>query len=324
MPQRRILLIDCARVISVSFVLLSHILITLGPPFDQEWQPSIGMGNIYWATWGQIGVTMFLVVSGLSLESAYGDRKMRFSAFYLRRVARIYPVYYMSLLIGLCVHGAQALWSYYGHGRSFVLLPGFRLPDVLLTLSGFSAFAGKWGGPLVWSSWFIGLIMMLYLLYPLISYGMKRQPWGCLAVLGMICATSRIATSRSTMLGGDPLQWFPLNRIFEFGLGIFLAQVIEKETLLRWSRPLERVPHLGYLSALSFPLFLIHDPLRRFIVVGDGLLFSVLIGIPAFLVLSFLLSAWALHLDNRISDWLKRKIGSENVRNTGDPAKLLA
>ncbi|MEO6667644.1 MAG: acyltransferase family protein, partial [Nitrospiria bacterium] len=94
----RVLLFDALRVVAIGMVLLSHVLITIGPPWSEVGQPYLGVEGFYRATWGQLGVTIFLVVSGLCLEFASRGRQIRPVRFFLGRVVRIYPVYYMSLL----------------------------------------------------------------------------------------------------------------------------------------------------------------------------------------------------------------------------------
>ncbi|MEO6666084.1 MAG: acyltransferase family protein, partial [Nitrospiria bacterium] len=242
-------------------------------------------------------------------EFASRGRQTRPVRFFLGRVVRIYPIYYMSLLIGLAVQGVVAVWGVVAHGRAFVLLPDLTIGDLVLMLTGFYAFAGQWGGPLVWSSWFIGLIMVLYLVFPVLSAAIRRAPWTSLAGLLILSAASRMLTGGTGTLPGDPLEWFPVNRMFEFGVGIFLVRVLGRERLLRWNQLLSRIPSLTYFSALSFPLFLVHDPLRRLIYLGPlEAWYSLPAGIPVFIGLSLVLSALVLVINEKLSMFLAAKI----------------
>jgi peptidoglycan/LPS O-acetylase OafA/YrhL len=294
----RILILDLFRVMATFMVIFSHILFTLGRPW-QKYQLSFGIHPFFWATWGEIGVTIFLILSGLSLEYTYGGRQIEFGPFYKKRILRIYPVYYMSLLVGVTAYVA---FAYAGrlHDSSSPLLPPFGYLDFFLTLTGFNAFAGNWGGPFVWSSWFIGVIMVLYLCYPAISWACRKSPWVCIVLLFLISVISRLLISQQTTFPRSTMQWFPLNRIFEFGLGVFLAGLMKQDVLKSLNHSLERIPFLTFFSAISFPLFLIHDPLRRLIVIGPNTLLSRLVGIALFLTLAIVLSRVALALDQRI------------------------
>jgi peptidoglycan/LPS O-acetylase OafA/YrhL len=294
----RVLILDLFRVMATFMVIFSHILFTLGRPW-QKYQLSFGIHPFYWATWGEIGVTIFLVLSGLSLEYTYGGRQIEFGPFYKKRMLRIYPVYYMSLLVGVTAYVA---FAYAGRlrGSSSPLLPPFGCLDLFLTLTGFNAFAGNWGGPFVWSSWFIGVIMVLYLCYPVISWGCRKSPWTCIVLLFLISLISRTIIGQHTDFPRSTMQWFPLNRIFEFGLGVFIASLVKQEIPKSLNHSLERVSFLPFFSAISFPLFLIHDPLRRLILIGPNTLLSRAVGIALFLALAIILSRVALALDQRI------------------------
>lgn len=299
--SERFLLIDALRIVAITLVISSHLLISMGPAAAGWNQLSIGNRYINWKTWGEVGVTLFLVVSGMSLELRYGRANVPFRDFVWRRIIRIYPVYYFSLVLAVCVSAAFALWGALSRGTP-VAWPGHvDVAAILLTLSGFNAFAGRWGGSLVWSSWFIGLIMSLYLLFPLISRLLKWNLWAGGAALLALSSVSRFVTVRFGFQHGNPLEWFPLNRVFEFGCGVLLVQALGRSALLQAGRPFAAIPFLQYFSALSFPLFLIHDPLRRFIDLGGRGAPATLFGVLTFLVLSVGLSSCALAIDGRIA-----------------------
>jgi peptidoglycan/LPS O-acetylase OafA/YrhL len=306
--ENRVLLFDFLRVVAIVMILFSHVSLTLGPPYDRFNQFFVGLTNLfYWTTWGEIGVTLFLIISGLSLEYGYGGKKINFASFYKKRIIRIYPIYYMSLLLGLGILVVFGMWGHLRYSEPFIILPNFGFGDLLLSLSGFNAFAGKWGGSIVWASWFIGLVMVLYLLYPVISYAVNKSPWTTIFALLVVSLASRYLVEQSTILSGNPKEWFPLNRIFEFGLGVFLINILGKQFFTSLNRVLRYFPGLVPLSALSFPIFLIHDPLRRFIVLGSDPLTSLTIGIPLFLTLSIVLSKLAFATDEKMQRILKSK-----------------
>ena len=77
----------------------------------------------------------------------------------IRRVVRIYPVYYLSLVLAIPVYFIQQHMALHWW-------------DIPLTLTGFYAFAGEWGGPFIATSWFLGLIVVMYSIYPALSCAM--------------------------------------------------------------------------------------------------------------------------------------------------------
>lgn len=300
MQKERVVAIDLLRVIAVSMVILSHALITLSSSWPGPGQAHFGLFPFYWNTWGEIGVTIFLVISGFGLGYTYRGQRVDLAPFVLRRVIRIYPVYYFSLLFALAIHIGIAIRSSLLHDSPFSVLPGFGWMDFMLALTGLNAFAGKWGGPLVWSSWFIGLIMTMYLSYPLIAQGLKRSPWLCLGLLFCISYISRIAVADSEILSGNQMHWFPLNRVFEFGVGVALEQSIPQSVFASTNAGLRNLGFLPFWGDLSFPLFLIHDPLRQVMTWEPRTPLSSLLGVVVFIAASVLFSVAALKFNERM------------------------
>lgn len=307
MPKERVLIADLFRVIAIFLVILSHILITIGSPQSKAGQASFGVFPFYWNTWGEVGITLFLIVSGFGLGYKYRGGEIKFTPFFINRIVRIYPVYYFSLLFALIIQIAFAIRGSLVRDQAFVLLPGFSCFDFILALTGMNAFFGKWGGDLVGASWFVGLIMSMYLLFPLISDGLRRSPWLCMIFLFVISSASRLLIADSRVFTGNPMLWFPLNRVFEFSTGVALGQLIRPDLLTRLNTGLRKIPFLFFLSELSFPLFLIHDPLRRFITWEPQPILPLVSGILVFLVLSIVVSIMALESNKRIKSIIPDK-----------------
>lgn len=303
----RVLVADLLRVVAILLVLLSHVLISLGAPWAEAGQPRLGIFPFVWNTWGEIGVTLFLILSGFGLGYRYRGAPVDFRPFYFKRIVRIYPIYYFSLLFALTLHAAFAFRGSFAGGQAFQLLPGFGYFDVVLALTGLNAFFGKWGGPLVGSSWFVGLIMFLYLLYPLLSDGFKRSPWRFLMLLFFVSTASRLLIAGSNLFDGNPMLWFPLNRVFEFGIGVAFGQRIRRDVLTKFNPGLRKIPFLSFFSDLSFPLFLIHDPLRRFIGWGPQTFLFQSSSLFVFVALSFFLSVVALEVNKRVACLTREK-----------------
>jgi peptidoglycan/LPS O-acetylase OafA/YrhL len=300
MQKERVLAVDLLRVTAISLVILSHALITLSSSWPGPGQAHFGIFPFTWNTWGEIGVTIFLVISGFGLGYTYRGHRVRLASFLLKRIVRIYPIYYFSLFLALAIHLGVATRSSLLLDSPFIVLPGFGWLDCVLAFTGLNAFAGKWGGPLVWSSWFIGLIMTMYFSYPLIARGLKRSPWACMGLLFCISYISRIVVADSDILTGDQMHWFPLNRVFEFGAGVALEQSIPQSVLVSSNAGLRKLGFLPFWSDLSFPLFLIHDPLRQVMTWETRAPFSSSLGVLVFLVASVLFSIAALKFDKRI------------------------
>jgi peptidoglycan/LPS O-acetylase OafA/YrhL len=285
--------LDVLRNAAIGLILLAHI----AQAIDSPWGEPFGIPNFYHVTLGGLAVTIFLVLSGVVLQMQYGRQPIHYPQFVAKRVLRIYPVYYLSIILGFAVY---CLRSQYESGSIMAGLAQLGLADLLLSVTAGYAFVGQWGGPFVGTSWFLGLIMSLYLLFPLLSPPLKRHPHRTIGLLLVVSGLSRLYLGQHDVLPLRPLDWFPLCRVFEFGLGMYLVRVVPAMgwTQLRWLEPV--APIIAFISAISWPLLLIHVPFLFVIklLIMKGV--SPPIAIGCFLALSGVLS-WGLMLaDQRV------------------------
>lgn len=283
----RYVLLDVIRIIAICLVLTAHICQIIGSPVGN----GFGIRGFYYVTIGGVGVTVFLVLSGVALELKYGGKMFTYFSFELRRFLRIYPVYYMSLIVGVVIY----LHRIHRESAHFLTaLSRFGAMDIILSLTGFYAFAGKWGGPFVSTSWYLGPIVTMYLVYPLLSKMIRRMPRAAIILLFFVSALSRIILGKYGILPTRPLDWFPLCRIFEFSLGIYLVVVLSGDiwSVLNFINS-KTAGIIRFMSEISFPLFLIHWPLEGIINFlirrGVNQIIAILIFIAASVV-----SSWAL------------------------------
>lgn len=247
----RSFLMDLIRIFATALLLFSHINGYLGTVFGNFF----GFPGFYFVSLGGFAVSIYLFLSGAALEYSNNGRKLFYWRFIYKRFTRIYPIYYLSLVFSLGLAIAHQLYS----GSLSCRFCTFS--DLFLSLTGFYAFFGQWGGPILNTSWFIGLIMVLYFLYPLITYYLKKYPHLTLFGLLIISVFARYLLGKNNWLPNRPLDWFPLCRVFEFGLGIYLVRV-SKHSIWTDLKVGQRVKNvLLFFSELSFPLFLIHYPL---------------------------------------------------------------
>jgi peptidoglycan/LPS O-acetylase OafA/YrhL len=285
--------LDLLRGGAIGLILVAHISQSIDSPLGGRF----GIPNFYHVTLGGLAVTIFLVLSGVVLQMQYGRKPINYPQFLMKRVLRIYPAYYLTAIVGLAVY---CLRSRHELGTITAGLAQLNVTDLFLGVTGTYAFAGKWGGPFVGTSWFIGLIMSMYLLFPLLSRWIKPHPHSTIGILLAISLLSRLLLGQSDLLPERPLDWFPLSRLFEFGLGMYLVRVVPTMPWmqLHWLEPV--APMIVFVSEISFPVFLMHDPLMfviRFLIM-KGVNQAVAIG--GFLILTFGLSWGLMLVDQRI------------------------
>jgi len=272
--ERRLLLLDVIRGLAIFFVLVSHVL----QYYDSKLISQHGLPGVYYVTLGGFGVTLFIILSGMVTEYNYRGEKSLI--FFIKRVKRIYSNYWVSLLLAI------------------PLIGGYKVPadklDSLLNVTGLMVFTGReWGESYILpTGWFIGVILSLYLLFPLLSKLMDKKKNTTLFALFLLSLCFRYYSERY-WLSYRPSDWFPLCRLFEFGLGIYL---IKNNNILNFlSRFNTKSSMLIYLSAMSFPAYLIHWPLLTVISLYPGS-----ISIVFFFASTFILSYLIFYIDKYV------------------------
>lgn len=289
----RIIGLDLIRCFAVTLLLVAHI----GQTIHSSIGNFFGVPHFYYVSLGGLAVTIFLILSGAVIELQYSKKNIGFLRFIFKRILRIYPVYYLSLLFGLVIYSIQ---SYQDTGHIIASFSKFGIVDILLCITGGYAFVGRWAGPFVGTSWFILLIITMYMIYPFLSCVIRRHPVVSICILLLISTLSRLLLGSYEVLPKRPLDWFPLCRIFEFSLGIYLADILPKN-FSRFFEPSKRLRSvITFISALSFPLFLVHYPILFLIndLTRRGV--NQILSICCYVFISILLSWIILEIDNKL------------------------
>jgi len=254
MPTERYVFLDLVRSFAITLVLSAHIGQQMNSPIGQF----AGIQGFYFVSLGGVGVTLFLILSGIVLELTYGPTKISYRAFMLNRILKIYPVYYIALGLGISIFVIRTYHVSGSIGSPWMI--GI-IPNLAACITGFYAFLGQFSGPFVGTSWFIGVIMSMYFIFLPLSSIVRRYPHHTLIITFFIEVGSRIVIGQCELVPNRPLDWFPLCRIFEFVLGIYLAHAVNADI---WSC-LNHCTRTGtitkFVGELSFPLFLVHYPL---------------------------------------------------------------
>lgn len=282
----RLLIFDLLRIVAIFLVIIAHI--------GQKHSISIlncacGVQDFYFVSFGGIGVTIFLIVSGAALRLS-NSQVISYKKFIIKRLCRIYPAYWCSLIIILLGSAVKS--------HMLTLNP----MDLILSVTAMYAFAGEWGGPINSSSWFIGLIIILYMIYPFVAHIIRTHCHIALLSLLIVSIWSRWFFGQEIDPAIRVTEWFPLCRIFEFALGIFIVEKGIYPKALTNSKP------IYLLSNLSFYLFLTHIPL---LFVADNILvYTVLV----------MLSSYSIYLfDNiLIQPRLKAILNIDSMPNRSD------
>lgn len=234
--QSRLLFFDFLRIICIGLIVIYHIAIVL-PIYEIATAPL--EFNLFYLNIGILSVSVFILVSGAVIELTYTHMKTihDYVEYIGKRVQRIYPAFWLSLLIGLMIN------------QQLLATPLNRL---LWEFSGFNAFTGDWGGEINVSTWFIGLIVVLYLIYPYLSWMLKKYPMTTLICTFLITYGLRYFLNYYHIGDASLPRWLPLCNLFMFTLGIFIVQK------RFYPQTVYNSKILLFLSELSFYVFLTH------------------------------------------------------------------
>ena len=216
-PTGRIQELDVLRVVAMLFVITYH----FGCEYSAQGIPFF---NILYHTanydFGNIAVTIFIALSGGLLYKKYkdvshGDLK----AFYTKRIKAIYPPFWiLSLYIPLTM-----LRHLLTDGNVFFMGNPAKL---LLTVIGFDGYVKMYGIETYafCGDWFVGAIVLLYLLYPLLAAAYRRHP----AIL-LLAATAAYALQFLIPESyGLVLSVLPFTLVLKFCLGFTIVENLER------------------------------------------------------------------------------------------------
>ena len=182
--------------------------------------------NIF--TPGMIGCDIFIFLSGYSL--GYSLQKNSLAKFYVRRMARIYPLFLiMAILKCLIIYNFVKPLSFWE------VINGFTLLSYYTNL----------GGVVV--DWYLSICFLFYLLFPLL-FMVPRNILIMLAIIGMTVV--QILYSQDIILIKDNLAC-GLARFPMFCWGIWLFKTIENQS--RFSRN-DMLIHFFWILPLSLAI----------------------------------------------------------------------
>jgi peptidoglycan/LPS O-acetylase OafA/YrhL len=197
---------------------------------------------------GFLAVQTFFVLSGFVLARTYAQTRWNgqsLGRFFTARFARIYPVYFASLILMspfIIESMTKAAWS---PGRR-----GTVLTDYLLVLQGWVPSLGVgWNTP----AWSLTCEFFFYLCFPLLFMALRNVRWLGVAVALPAAVVLPIALDRM----GASWTWQPLFHMGDFIAGIVAARIY---TILAAKRGWARRGYWLYLPAMVVGLWLIGHP----------------------------------------------------------------
>lgn len=212
---------------------------------------------------GGLGVSLFLIISGAALMYNYGDREsLDLRTFYTKRAKTLYPMFWVAFVV------ANILLFIRNNGYIFV--PRHKI-TAIFSLFGMDGYASAFGvGTFyVLGEWFLGFIILFYIVFPLLRVGVNKMPIATVCiVLALYAAT--VAFFTFYQIPRVPSDILLTTRLPELVFGMIFVKFIKK------------VPH--WLAAISF-VILAAQQLTH--ILKDNIAVTI-VGIFAFLLLSYI------------------------------------
>ena len=187
--------------------------------------------------WGAVGVYLFYMISGNGLYSKYGN-EIDYKKFFKNRFFRIYPSFWLCYSLVFLFN----FWS----NKSFPEIPCQRFLLTILGMDGY--FSYRVPTFYLIGEWFLGSIILLYLLFPLVRLCVNKNLQLTIAILfGFVClifynnffGLFQIMSGRNLLVS-----------LFYFVLGIWVEAICQKSTGNIW------IYGLG-IFAICYAIFLL-------------------------------------------------------------------
>ena len=228
--------LDSLRFWAFFAVFISHAALFLGYENQSIWFTNF---KTYILANGDIGVSFFFVLSGflityLLLKEQDENGRISLKNFYLRRILRIWPVYFTTLIIGFFILPPLVHLAIGNQTLPFLSEPHLsELPKYFFFLANLSlAFHGGASVPtdILWS---ISVEEQFYLVWPLIIILVKRKHLPKV-LLGLIIASSLYKYINAYNI--DVLAYSTFSVMSDLCIGCLLAYilVVRNEWILKW------------------------------------------------------------------------------------------
>jgi len=195
-----------------------------------------------------LGVNLFVITSGFGLYLSFlnSGKPLDLKEFFRKRVFRLMPPAVLTLIVIFFVKG--------------FLLHDWPVNDwyvnIFPFLGGLNLFADVWFYPPInGETWFLGLIVQLYLFFPLLVYLLhKMGSEKFLIMLFLVSVVFRIIYYFTLSSTVSSLSYgLSIGRLFEFGFGMMAAQLYAGRKKLSMLWVLGLLLFAGYFFPWSFP-----------------------------------------------------------------------
>lgn len=205
---------------------------------SQSYESAFGISNLL-APYGSLGVQLFFIISGFTMLLTFGSQfsSSIVGAFYIRRIARIVPLFWIAIFGYLWLDGLST---------RFWAPNGIHWSEIISTFLFLNGFMPQAINAIVPGGWSIAVEMQFYFIFPVFAYLFIRRQlktsyiYLLIVVIygpGLIISRWYLTDAIRPLLQINeyPLItsffyfWLP-NQLLCFGFGFLLYEQIEKST----------------------------------------------------------------------------------------------
>ncbi|WP_419663482.1 putative acetyltransferase 3 [Desulfosarcina variabilis str. Montpellier] len=213
--------------------------------------------------WGEIGVDLFVFLSGYGLAWGYSQKKVRLVNFWLKRAKRLFPAYWTILL-------AYVFYSVLCTDRTY------SLTQVLLNMSCLQMYVVGFKS-IIPHVWYLSLIVTMYFFFPMFLNQIRKK-----RLLPLMLFIYTLMAIEYVTVNLFPIAMFRIPT-FIAGVWIGYASISNRELLI--SNRIEKMASslivfvlmtIFVIAALNLPVHLLWNPGRYWTIIA---LFSPLLSI---------------------------------------------
>ncbi len=225
--KKRYNFMNVLRVLSMFTIVFYHMLITLYI-YGIRQLDSISFffenKNMHIA---KIGVCLFFMLSGAGLILSSKDGSFNVKEFYIKRFKKILIPFY---IVYACYFLFLLLTSQISLSNTFAG-KDIKPYSFIFTLLGMDAYLENFGiatCSLGIGEWFLGCLIFIYLLYPLLRMAMLKNKFVTIILATVYYIIMIIVYNNIPLFSGVPMYMNMVIKIYDFILGMFLILIIDE------------------------------------------------------------------------------------------------
>ena len=179
-PRKRVFYLDLVRALAAVLVVITHF---NNPYLHQAQKRHVFAYEPFGIYIGNLGVSLFLIISGAALMMTYGGPRLDLRVFYWKRFKGIYPMFWTAWILGTLYFflANQGVARNHAPTRAF-----------LFTLFGMDGMVANFHIQTMYllGEWFLGFIVLFYIVFPLLRWAVMTYPKTTAAAIFAIYAVT--------------------------------------------------------------------------------------------------------------------------------------